>query len=430
MSRVLKKDKWLSLVFAHKKLEFWNLIIDANEDNGLEFKGSVYQPTNNSSVHFKKNPANVLCSQRIANFQKTFERSAREKPDDLKDFILNEIERACLEGRGAAIDVIYQRVLDQLLKRHVIHEAKKKGYLNLDQFLNNSEQFVLNEDTCLYYLKNQDNQSNQFEQEYFRNRNELEIYLKSLLSQKKSLSLDEIHRELFEIYADEKRFPIDKLHQDLQDILNNITVKSPKTGKWIISKKQTALSFEKVVTEKLVRIYPGKSTHSEIIFRLVQIGKYLGYSSLIGKREQSTESFQGHKFSEISIQDISLENAEKHQSDKIKQIDCIWADKHGIPRYAFEIEESTNIMTGFERFKNLLEVKHDLSKHLFIVSPKSRRRKIEDVFKNSVYIGHPLYLENKIGLIYREELVKFYEKHIDEKFDEADFVKVFEDMEI
>lgn len=153
MSRILKKNSWLSLVFAHKKLEFWNLIIDANEDNGLEFKGSVYQPTNNSSVHYKKNPTNVLCSQRIANFQKTFERSAREKPDDLKKFILNEIERACLEGRGAAIDVIYQRVLDQLLRNNTIHEAKKKGYLKLDQLLETSDEFVLNKTTGWYYVK-------------------------------------------------------------------------------------------------------------------------------------------------------------------------------------------------------------------------------------------------------------------------------------
>ena len=70
MARVLKKDGWLSLVFAHKKLEFWNLIIDSCEENGLEFKGSVFQPTNNSSVHYKKNPAKVLCSQRIASFKK------------------------------------------------------------------------------------------------------------------------------------------------------------------------------------------------------------------------------------------------------------------------------------------------------------------------------------------------------------------------
>ena len=98
MSKTLKKNKWLSLVFAHKKLEFWNLIIDANESNGMEFKGSVFQPTNNSSIHYKKNPANVLCSQRIANFQKTHEKSVKEKPDDLKQFILNEIERACMSG--------------------------------------------------------------------------------------------------------------------------------------------------------------------------------------------------------------------------------------------------------------------------------------------------------------------------------------------
>jgi len=117
MSRILKKNSWLSLVFAHKKLEFWNLIIDANEDNGLEFKGSVYQPTNNSSVHYKKNPANVLCSQRIANFQKTFERSAREKSADVRKFILNETEKAYIEKGIMPIDMIYQRVLERILRR-------------------------------------------------------------------------------------------------------------------------------------------------------------------------------------------------------------------------------------------------------------------------------------------------------------------------
>ena len=82
----------------------------------MEFKGSVFQPTNNSSLHYKKNPANVLCSQRIANFQKTNEISIKEKPDDLKQFILNEIERACIERRGASIDIIYQRVLRPIIE--------------------------------------------------------------------------------------------------------------------------------------------------------------------------------------------------------------------------------------------------------------------------------------------------------------------------
>ena len=54
MGKVLKKDGFLSCVFAHKKLSYWNVIIDSCEDNGMEFKGSTYQPTNNTSIHLRK----------------------------------------------------------------------------------------------------------------------------------------------------------------------------------------------------------------------------------------------------------------------------------------------------------------------------------------------------------------------------------------
>jgi hypothetical protein len=33
-------------------------------------------------------------------------------------------------------------------------------------------------------------------------------------------------------------------------------------------------------------------------------------------------------------------------------------------------------------------------------------------------------------LIYREELIKFYDEHVEEEFDEAEFSNIFEDMEI
>lgn len=132
MGKVLKKDGWLSCVFAYKKLEYWNVIIDGCENNGMEFKGSVYQPTNNSSVHYKKNPAGVLCSQRIANFQKTFNKADRPKFDNLQQFILNEMERACIKKRGASIDTIYNKVLDKLLLIDSSYEAKKKGYTQIN----------------------------------------------------------------------------------------------------------------------------------------------------------------------------------------------------------------------------------------------------------------------------------------------------------
>ena len=41
MYRVLKFDRWLSFVFAHKDPEFWHLIIETAENCGFEYIGAV-----------------------------------------------------------------------------------------------------------------------------------------------------------------------------------------------------------------------------------------------------------------------------------------------------------------------------------------------------------------------------------------------------
>lgn len=429
MGRTLKKNGWLSLVFAHKKLEFWNLIIDSCEDNGMEFKGSVYQPTNNSSVHYKKNPTNVLCSQRIASFQKTHEKAHRQSPDDIREFILNEIDRACIEQRGASIDYIYQKVLDQLLDNNIIHEAKKKGYLKLDKFLDDSGLFYYDPDMNLYFVKDYEKSTNIYQTKYFQRKNELAIYVRSFLKYYKAMTFSEIFKEVFEIYADEKKFPVGGLRKDLNELLLEIAYPSGKEQKWVLKPEQRNFEYDNIIPEKLVRIKSETSTHSEIIFRLVQIGKFLGYYSWIGKREQSVDSFQGSSFQDLSLPELPFNNLQKAQKDSIQQIDIIWFDELADPKYAFEIEESTNILSGFERFSKLLEVNSKLSRKAFIVAPKSRRIKIEKAFLNSIYIGHPLYLEKKIGLIYKEELIRFYDSHIDEVFDENDLKILFVSMD-
>jgi len=427
MSKVLKKEGWLSLVFAHKKLEFWNLIIDSNESNGMEFKGSVFQPTNNSSIHYKKNPTNVLCSQRIANFKKTHNKSNKEKPDDIKQYILNELERACIEQRGSAIDVLYQRVLDKLLNNNTIHEAKKKGYLNIFNILETSDLFYFDVDTNLYFVKNSDEKYEEYQKEYFKNRDELTLFVKSILIQKKGLRFDEIHKEIFEVYKDDKKFPIDRLNRDLQEILNEIAYKSKITKQWIFrTGEKIEIDFGEEIQSRLVRIINTTGSHSETIFRLVQIGKYLKFNCWIGKREQSVDEFQGEKFSDLSISQLPFQIDDEHLLKSISQIDVIWLDKLNNPVFAFEVEESTNVMTGLERFMNMLKYEHSTANKLFIVAPKSRKKKLSDVFKKSTYIGAPLYLENKVKLIYKEELYRFYNDNIDKDFKESAILKLQE----
>lgn len=431
MGKVLKKDGWMSLVFAHKKLEFWNTIIDSCESNGMEFFGSTFQPTNNSSVHFKKNPSNVLCSQRIANFKKTFKYSKIEKTDDVKNYILNEIERSCLETRGASIDRIYQRVLDKLLDNKMIYDAKKKGYLKLDTFLEDTNMFVFEKDTGLYYVKDP-NQSKDYEKEFFKHKDEIKLYLQSMLKTKKSMTIDQIHRELFELYSENKKFPL--AEKDVTEILKEIAHQHLKSGKWVInSGEQIGLGFNEVIKGKLVKINSDGLSHSEVIYRLHIIGKYLGFTCFIGKKEQATDGFKNIKFSDISIPTLTLkefERMDKAEVNKIMQIDLVWLDKFNNPRYAFEVEESTSIISAFDRFTNLLKADHSISRNLFVVLPRKREKTFNDRLKTSQYIGHPIYLEQKMKYIYKEDLKKFYDKHIEQPFDEVDLKAIFVDINI
>ena len=431
MSKVLKKNGWMSLVFAHKKLEFWNTIIDSCESNGLEFIGSIYQPTNNSSIHYKKNPANVLCSQRIANFQKTFKYSKVEKSDDVANYILNEIERSCLETRGAPIDKIYQKVLDKLLDNKMIYEAKKKGYLKLDKFLDDKNLFNYEPDSGLYYVKDP-NRAEKYEKEFFKHKDEVKIYIQSMLKKNRAMTVDLIHKELFELFSADKKFPI--AEKDIADILKEVAHHHSKTGKWVLnSSEQIGLGFGEVLKNKLVRIDSEGLTHSEVIYRLHIIGNYLGFKSFIGDKERASESYKNVKFSSISEQNLIMkefEKMDKAESNKIKQIDLLWLDKLNNPRYAFEVEESTSIISAFDRFTNILKADHTLSNHLFVVLPRKRERAFNDRLKTSNSIGHPIYLDRKMKYIFKEELKKFYDEHIDKDFDEFEFKRIFSDINI
>ena len=250
-------------------------------------------------------------------------------------------------------------------------KLRKRDIQKLDQFLENTELFVYDMETGLYYVKD-NSKTDDIEKNYFANKDEIKIYLQSMLKANKSMTIDQIHKEIFELFKDEKTFPLQE--KDIEELLNEVGINSKKSNKWILkSTEQVPLGFEEVLSNKLVKINSEGLTHSEVIYRLYLIGKYLGFKSWIGKREQDSASFLNNKFSDLSIKDfpiIEKDNFSKEQLDKIKQIDLIWFDKMNNARYAFEVEESTQIITAFDRFTNLLKAEHKIGKNLFIVLPK------------------------------------------------------------
>ncbi|MCX6165946.1 MAG: hypothetical protein NTU73_13970 [Ignavibacteriae bacterium] len=286
-------------------------------------------------------------------------------------------------------------------------------------------------DTGLYYVKDP-NRSEKYEKEFFKHKDEIKIYLQSMLKTNRSMTIDQIHKELFELYSEDKKFPI--AEKDIAEILKDVAHHHIKSGKWVLnSSEQIGFGFEEVVKGKLVRIDSEGLTHSEVIYRLHIIGNYLGFKSFIGEKEQATEEFKGVKFSSISENNLIMKEfakLDKAEVKKIKQIDLLWLDKLNNPRYAFEVEESTSIISAFDRFTNLLKADHSISGNLFIVLPRKREKAFNDRLKTSQYIGTPIYLDRKMKYIFKENLKKFYDEHIDKDFDEFAFKSVFSEINI
>ena len=309
-----------------------------------------------------------------------------------------------------------------------IHEFKKRGYTNIYKLLDDEDLFEFNEETNLYYVKGIDVVD--YEQEYYKNKDALKMFLMSILKQKKPMKMEALQNEVLEVFNEDKKVPIK--HKDFYELLQELATPNKRSGNWRIKDAhQAEMNFYNTIqnTTKLIKIKSDGYSHSEIIYRLSLIGKYLSFDNWIGKREQAADSFDGVRFKDISIKELKIIFPDKETKEKIEQIDIIWVDKLGTPRYAFEIEESTSIVSGLDRFKNLLEVNHSIANNLCIVAPKSRKRKLEQVFYNSTYVGAPLYMENKVAFTFKEDLISFYEKHIGKDFDERDLKMIFSKVE-
>lgn len=137
MYRVLKYDRWLSFVFAHKDPEFWHLIIDAAENCGFEYVGAV--PQNNGQTSFKKrkNPFTVLSGQLIINFRKIRNPKTIMKANlgmNITDIVMQTIEGIIAKNSGATLEEINNEIIIKGLELGFL-DLLKKEYSDLTPLL-------------------------------------------------------------------------------------------------------------------------------------------------------------------------------------------------------------------------------------------------------------------------------------------------------
>ncbi len=137
MYRVLKFDRWLSFVFAHKDPEFWHLIIDTAERCGFEYAGAGAQKNGQTSFKKRQHPFTVLSGQLIIHFKKVRKPKYIMKASlgmDIGDIVMQTMEGVIAKHHGATLEQINDELIIKGLELGFL-DLLKKEYSDLTPIL-------------------------------------------------------------------------------------------------------------------------------------------------------------------------------------------------------------------------------------------------------------------------------------------------------
>lgn len=153
MYRVLKFDRWMSFVFAHKDPEFWHLIIETAEKCGFEYAGAVPQKNGQTSFKKRQHPFTVLSGQLIINFKKVRKPKFIMKAAlgmNIGEIVLQTVEGLIAKENGATLEQINDELIIKGLELGFL-DLLKKEYSDLTPFL--LDTFDYNETTELFTIR-------------------------------------------------------------------------------------------------------------------------------------------------------------------------------------------------------------------------------------------------------------------------------------
>lgn len=406
MFKVLKYDRWMSIVFAHREPAIWDSIVKAAEGAGFEYVNTVAQPLSVVwSMHKKKNPLTVLSGELILNFRKV--RNPRTLAIssvgiDALNLIKNSAELSIVAQDGASTERIYSDLIPKLLENGMLGEVSSK-IGDISPILR--DEFAYNGETGTWHIK-----PGQKLGHHIRLEDRIRFYVVDYLNQcerlGRSATIDEIIMHVLP--------KLKNGHQpDQQLILDELRkVARPHKGKYWIRWENPQTSFEFAADPVDAILHPpeiakplGDYEHNEVIWNLATLARGAGLTTHIGVREQSA-TWRGVLMSSLSVKSLTFtRGAEAYTKQRIAQIDLLWLDAKR-PEFAFEVEHSTPITTGIDRFIELLKVAPNMAEKLVIIAPKARRKKLDQVLSSSHYIGAPMYMEAKIRYLWYSDVAE------------------------
>jgi hypothetical protein len=153
MFRVLKFNRWMSFVFAHKDPKYWHIIINSAEKVGFEYAGCIKQKNGNTSFKKYQNPFTVLSGQLIINFKKVPNPKSIMKlllGINITEVITETIESIIAKNHGATIEEINDELIIRGLELGFL-DVLSKEYDDLTPLL--MKDFEYDEEKEKYFIK-------------------------------------------------------------------------------------------------------------------------------------------------------------------------------------------------------------------------------------------------------------------------------------
>jgi hypothetical protein len=235
MYRVLKFDRWLSFVFAHKDPEFWHLIINTAESCGFEYVGAVAQKNGQTSFKKRQNPFTVLSGQLIINFRKARTPRAIMKANlgmSISEIVIQTTEGIIAKCNGATLEQINDELIIKGLELGFL-DLLKKEYSDLTPVLMNY--FDYDDNTELYTIKKNTKFTSQIPVE-LRIQYYLISYLRRMERVNKTATFDEIILEILPLLKNGMTPEDQTILSVLEKIANRVG-----DGSWRIKPKSATL---------------------------------------------------------------------------------------------------------------------------------------------------------------------------------------------
>ena len=226
MYRVLKFNRWLSFVFQHQDPQLWQLLVDAAEEVGFEYVGSVRQ--DNGKKTFKKiqNPATVLSGQLILHFKKVDNPKTRikDKVGDTFELVLNNVEALIARDNGATLEEINSELQTRGLELGFLHELSEM-FNDLTTFIN--QNFDYDSSSGKYHIRQGQKFKSQIDikvrAKYF-----ILSFLRGAERRNEKSTFDDICLEVIPLLKN----GITPDEEYIKDILEEVAIPNKTTGEW------------------------------------------------------------------------------------------------------------------------------------------------------------------------------------------------------